>query len=413
MRVLMVTPRLPYPPDRGDTLRSWFLLEGLAARHEIWLASVCEHAPTPAVRAVLARSCRAAAIFPSGQALRWARGVTSWLAGRSLTAGYFHDPRLVRTLRTWAAQTKFDALLVYSAGLAPAVADVRGLRRILDMCDVDSAKWREYARTGSGLLRPLYTLEARRVAALEAHVAPAADLCFLVNERERQKLRLIAPAARSTVVPTAVTREAFASEPRHAPPPELRVGLVGSMFYPPNVRGVDWFGREVWPRVRAAVPQAQWWLIGARPTRRVLAWRRLPGVTVTGSVPDTSPYLRALRVFICPVASELGVQSKLVVALAAGCPAVVTRAAAGGLVWDPPAPFLVAGDAAEFAAGVVRLLRDDALWCTLSARARAIAEHHYAAARQIARVEEFLAGSPAVRAGPATPARACPVEVGP
>ena len=393
MRILLLTPRLPYPPDRGDTLRSWGLLDGLAHRHEVWLATIHHKPPTPAELAQIKQRCRVAAIFVRSAARRWLGGLCSLLAGRSLTEGYFCDGRAAATLRRWSAAAGFDAVVTFSSSVAPLANVVSAPRRILDICDVDSAKWMRYAAHSGSPLRWLYALEGRRVRILEAQAAAAHDVCLLVNRREQGKLAALLPEVLTDVVPTAVDvaayREVASSGQRS--PPEPTVGVVGSMFYPPNVQAVNWFGREVWPQVRRQVPAAKWLIVGARPGRQVRRWGRCPNVTVTGYVPDVRPYLKVLRVFISPVTGDIGVQSKVVVALAAGRPAVVTPDVAAGLEYDDPPPFLVADDPDRFAAAVVRLLTDDGLWRGLHRRAQEVAESYYRVERQVALVEKWLA----------------------
>ncbi len=391
MRLLMLTPRLPYPPDRGDTLRSWHILRGLAPRHEVWLASLTDGEPPPDHLERVRSLCRQLEVFPRspGQALR--RGALRLLSGGSVTEGYFSDPRLTECLRAWATTGTFDALLTYSSGLARLSGLVPARRRVLDLCDVDSAKWDRYARRSWPPLSWLYRHEARRVRTLEAQGCRGHHLCLVVNERERRKLRHGVPDATAAVLPTAIDVSEFADLPVD-PAPEPLVGLLGSMFYPPNVRAVHWFGSHVWPRVLAQVPQVRWLIVGSRPTRDVRSWENCPGVTVTGYVPDIKPVLATLRVFINPVDGDLGLQSKVVVAMAAARPAVVTPDTAAGLVYSDPPPFLIAASPETFAASVVRLLRDDAQARALAARARATAWQNYHAPQQVKRLEAWLAG---------------------
>lgn len=393
MRILMLAPRCPYPPNRGDTVRSWPVLNGLAERHELWLACVDTVEPRPADLDHVRQRCREVAVFtrPAWRCL--ARGVLSALTGASVTAGYYEDPRLIRTLHDWCQRTHFDALLTYSSSIARAAQAVPTQRRVLDLCDVDSAKWATYARRSGWPLAWLYRLESLRVAHLEHETARRHDLCLVVNDRERRKLMHVVPQAHAEILPTTVDLTEYAP-PADAPQPpaEPVVGMVGSMFYPPNVRAVNWFGRYVWPRVRQSVPAARWLIVGSRPNRQVQRWAREPGVTVTGFVPDVRPHLHSMRVFASAVDGDLGVQSKLIVAMAAGRAAVVTPDTAAGIVYDDPPPFLIAGAPAGFAEAVVRLLRDDAQARAVGRRARAVAEANYSAARQVPRVEHWLGG---------------------
>lgn len=395
MKILMLAPRFPYPPIRGDCLRSWGEVEYLAQRHDLWLACVDRACPPAVHLAHVRERCRDVAVVVRPHLSSLARGGLSWVAGRSLMEGYFGDERLAAIVRRWDEAVGFDSVLTFSPAMAPYAALVRAQRRVLDMNDVESARWHAQAACSAVPLRWLYALEGRRLARAEPAWVQAHDTTLLVNEREREKL----PASlrdRAAVVRTGVdvARYDVARTDGGAPalPHRPVVGFLGSMSYPPNVRAVEWFGRSIWPRVREAIPEARWLIVGRQPARSVRRWGRRPGVAVTGRVDDVRPYLARMRVFVCPVREQVGVQTKLIEALAAARPAVVTPQAAAGLDYDDPPPFLVAGAAEEFAAAVVRLLRDDAPARALAARARAIAEASYDADAQWQRIEAWLGG---------------------
>lgn len=411
MRILMLTPRFPYPPDRGDRLRSWQVLESLSARHDVWLACVERQAPPPAALQHVRQRCRDVAVFVRSGWRSLLAGVRSALAGRSLTEGYFGDARLSTLLAHWSQAAQFDALFVYSSGLAPFSAHVPAARRILDLCDVDSAKWRIYAHQSIPPLRWSYAVEAARVRKLEARAAQTHDLTLVVNAREQNKLRRIAPHAETAVLPTTVALTAGAHP---AVPTDPVVGFVGCMTYPPNVRAVTWFAANVWPQVRAAVPAAKWLIVGGPVAPCIRRLSKLPGVTVTGYVADAHTYLRQMRVFVNPVRGDLGVQSKLLVAMAAGRAAVVTPDAAGGIDHGDPPPFLIARTPAQFTDAVVRLLRDDAHVTHVAARAVQTIASQYTPAAHMRRLETWLAGArpSAVLPRPATLRTPALAEVG-
>ena len=402
MNILMLTPRFPYPQNRGDTIRSWNELEYLTRRHDVWLGSLNERRPDPAHLERVRGICRDVAVVSRSTPAPLLRGGISLLRGRSLTEGFFSSFSLERTIAAWAASVGFDAVLTYSSAMAP-FAELVDTRRVLDMVDVDSYKWQVYADRSRPPLRWLYALEQRRLAALEAECVRSHAVTLVVNERERRKLITRLGPRRSDVAPTCVElaegTQASTSGPGSDLPSEPIVGCLGSMFYPPNVRAIEWFGRNVWPRVRQALPQARWWIVGSRPVRRVRRWGREPGVTVTGFVPDPRQYLEAMRVFVNPVDGDIGVQSKLLVAMAAGRPAVVTPDSAAGIDHAGEPPFLIERTPEGFADAVVRLLRDDALAARLSTRARNLIANSYQSDQALRRVERWLRGDPTPKRG--------------
>lgn len=411
MKVLLLVHRFPYPPTRGDCLRSWGEVTHLAQRHDVWLACVDRALPQRDHLKAARTVCRDVAVVVRSGPRCLLHGALSLATGGSLTTGYFRDDRLACTLRTWDTTVGFDAVLTFSPAMAPYATLVRARRRVFDMNDVESAKWRSYAQRGNLLLRWLYALEARRLPAIETQAIRDHDITLLVNELERSKLDT-PQRERAAVVRTGLDLRHYGrpDTPAWSLPDKPVVGMLGSMSYAPNVRAVNWFGRHVWPRVRAALPGAEWLIVGSRPTRSVRRWQRQPNVTVTGFVDDVRPYLQRMRVFACAPCEQIGVQTKLIEALAASRPTVITPAAAAGIEHADPPPFLVAATADEFAADVLRLLRDDAHARDLAARARALAEEHYDAEEQLACVERWLTADAIPAPDGQTPATISPMN---
>ena len=394
MKILALLPRFPYPPTRGDTVRAWSEVAHLARRHAVWLACVDGRPASAEPLAAIRGLFRDVAVIPRDGRRALIRGARALLAGRSLTEGFFRDARLAETLRHWNGAVQFDAVFTFSSAMAPYAKLIDAGRRVLDLSDVDSAKWAAYARRSVWPLRWLYECEHRRVQKLETACANDHDVCLVVNERERGKFRSLPSTCDCRVVPVAVESrddpcDDAASDANSRNP---LVGFVGSLFYPPNVAAARWFARDVWPRVRANRPDAEWLLVGARPTRAVRRLARIPGVRLIENPPDASEYVRKLRVFVNPVRGDLGVQVKLLHALAAGRACVVTADAAGGLELSEAPPCLIADDATTFADSVLRLLEDDALVADLSAAARTYIRTHHDPGEVLAHFEACMLG---------------------
>jgi glycosyltransferase involved in cell wall biosynthesis len=236
--------------------------------------------------------------------------------------------------------------------MAPPLA---GIPFILDFVDVDSAKWAAFAGAARFPRSWVFRREARCLSAFEAAAARAACVSLVVNERERDALGQLCPDADIRVVPNGVDLTAFA--PSAPPAVEPRVIFTAVFNYRPNADGARWFARCVWPRVLAAIPSARLTLAGAQPTAAV---RKLAetdaSVEVTGRVDDMRPYLWRSAVAIAPIFEARGVQNKVLEALAAGLPTVVTPVVRDGLPKEALPGCRVAGTAADFAGAVVDLL---------------------------------------------------------
>lgn len=411
MKILILVHRFPYPPTRGDCLRSWGEVQFLGSRHDVWLACIDRKTPRPEDLDQARAVCRDVAVVTRGGAASLACGGMSLLHGRSLTEGYFWDERLAAILRQWDGAVGFDAVLTFSPAMAPYAALVRAPRRVLDMNDVESAKWRSYAQRGNRALRWLYAWEARRLPRMEAAAIGDHNVTLLVNALERDKL---SPAQRecATVVRTGLDLSHYGTldDPGWELPTDPVIGMLGSMSYAPNVRAVNWFGRYVWPLIESACPAAQWLIVGSRPTRAVRRWGRARNVTVTGFVPDVRPWLRRMRVLACAPCEQIGVQTKLIEALAASRPTVITPAAAAGIEYDDPPPFIIAAAARQFAGSALHLFRDDAHARALARRARLLAEQYYDAHDQLRTIERWLTGDTIQSGNRQTPTHVAPMK---
>jgi len=226
---------------------------------------------------------------------------------------------------------------------------------VLDMVDVDSAKWAAFGEAASFPRSWIFRREARCLAAFEQHAVAAARSVVVVNERERETLLRLAPDAGVVVAPNGVDVDALS--PRDLPMTGERVIFAAVFNYAPNADGAIWFAREVWPRVREARRSARLTLAGASPTRAV---RRLAeadeSIEVTGSVKDIRPFLWQSAVSVAPIFQARGVQNKVLEAAAAGLPAVVTRPVWEGLPQEVLPACRMAESAERFAAEIVRLL---------------------------------------------------------
>lgn len=392
MKILYLTPRFPYPPNRGDALHVWHQLRYLAQRHEVWFACVDQHRPSAANLAHVRGMCREARVYARPRVISLARGAVSLCAGASVTQGFFWNAACARDLRQWSGRVAFDAVLTFSSAMSDYAALVDARRRVIDLSDVDSQKWAEFAAYATPL-RGLYALESKRVAALESRALALHDSCLVINRREQRKLNERFGGVSSDVFCAAVDPSPD-DPPQAVAPREPIIALIGSMDYAPNVRAVERFARDVWPIIARERRDARWLIVGRNPTRSVRRLGRLKRVTVTGTVPRVQPYLSRTRVIVNPVAGTIGLQTKLLVALAAGKAAVVSRDSAEGIDYDGRAPFLIADTPADYAAATLRLLDDDELARELSHRAQAMVTQYYDPARHLNRLDQYLAATP-------------------
>jgi sugar transferase (PEP-CTERM/EpsH1 system associated) len=388
MRALFLTHRLPYAPNRGDRIRAYHLLREMARFADVSLVSLVHddeeqsHAGAVpfATSIVTARSSRTRSIV---------RGAAGLLTGRPLTHMLLDAPGLSSTLATLVTREPPDVVLAYCSGMARLALEppLDGLPFVLDMVDVDSAKWAALAGSSRGIRRWVYGREARTLGSFEASAATRARATLAINAREGESLRAVAPDARIHVIGNGIDLEAF--RPPDAPVDRLTVIFAGVLDYAPNEAGVRWFATEVWPRVRSAVPAARLALVGSGVTR---ALRRLAAddssIDIIGAVQAVQPHLWKAAVSVAPLRVARGLQNKVLEALAAGLPVVVTQQVNDGLPLEARGGCVVADSAEAFASAVTALLRTSA--GDRRRRASQAALEHLTWAEQLAPLEQIL-----------------------
>ena len=332
MRVLFLTHRLPYAPNRGDRIRAYHALALMARQCEVDLLSFVADREEEGQKAALTGMVRSVTTIRRPRLRNLLRGCFKLATKEPLTHTLLDAPEVRPALARIVADRKPDVVLAYCSGMVrfALAPPLEGIPLVLDMVDVDSEKWKSLAAKSRIPLAWVYAREARVLARFEAEATNRAGATLVVNERERKSLARLAPEARILVVPNGVDLAAF--RPPGPPSPNVRVVFTGVMNYSANVEAAVRLVRSVWPRVRTGLPGAELYLVGADPSAPVRALQDPgAGVVVTGSVPDVRHYLWDAAVSVAPLAISRGVQNKVLEALAAGLPCVVTPVVADGL----------------------------------------------------------------------------------
>jgi sugar transferase (PEP-CTERM/EpsH1 system associated) len=373
-RLLFMAHRVPYPPDKGERVRAFHEILALADRFRVTVACLAHRPEDTAAAAQLRRFCDEVVVAPAGGTAGRARAAWSLLAGRSATEGFFRSPRLTRTVTRTAAA--FDLVFAYCSSMLPHAMAVPAPARVIDLVDVDSAKWAAYAAQACGPRRWLYARESRAVRALELEALAKCQATLLVS---RAEARALGAAGEGIIaVSNGVDTEYFTPSP---PPAAGAPALVftGTMDYRPNVEGVTQFVRDVWPGLRRRAPQATFTIVGRDPTRAVQQLADVPGVTVTGSVADVRPYLAAASVVVTPLVTARGIQNKILEAMAAGRPVVASTPALEGLDVKVGEELLRADTPEEWLAAILGLASNlsERQAMGQAARARAVADYSW------------------------------------
>jgi polysaccharide biosynthesis protein PslH len=362
MRILFLAHRLPYPPNKGDKIRSFRELETLARSHEVDLFCFYDQPEDSKYFPEVRRYCRD--LYT--EKISWLRSRTqASLAcgcGRPFTTSFYRSPKMAQRIGKAMAERKYDLIFVFSSSMAPYVEGASE-PRVLDMVDVDSDKWRQYADHTPPPKSWLWGAEGRRLAKYEARCARGFSMTLLSTCAEAELLNRNVPSARIEVLENHMDISYF--DPNTVVvPAEIAAWqpymiFTGSMDYFPNVDAVRFFYREVFTLVRAALPRARFVIAGRNPIRAVLQLAGDPAVWVTGSVPDIRPYLRGASIAVCPLRVARGVQTKIFEAMAMGVPVAVSSRAAKAIPERLRLEIHVEDNPERLAAFLVEQLRQD------------------------------------------------------
>jgi len=373
--LLYLTHRIPFPPNKGDKLRSFNILRQLARTHRVWLGSFVDHPDDHRHIPTLRQWCEQTCVIPIEPGIRRVASLRGLLRGEALSLPYYRSPRLARWVGQVVAEQGIRSAVAFSGPMAQYL-DVPGLsRRVVDFCDVDSAKWTQYAADRRWPMSWLYRREGERLLDFERRAAAAVEASLFVTEAEAEVFRRAAPEVghRVGVMQNGVDAEYFS--PEHAgvspyPGGGPVIAFSGAMDYWPNVDAVCWFATELLPVIRRAVPGVRFWIVGMNPAPAVQA---LAGedVVVSGTVPDVRPYLAHADLVVAPLRIARGIQNKVLEAMAMARPVVLSAAPAVGLAARDGQECSIAADGDAFCARAVELLGDPARRAAIGEAARA------------------------------------------
>lgn len=396
-RLLFLAHRIPFPPDKGDKIRAWHMLDHLAGRWEVDLGCLVDDPADLVHLDVLRRRC--AMVEHAVLGARVMRTLAGLRPGQPLSLGWFRDARLAAWARAGLAAGRYDAVFAFSSAMAPYAmgAAPAGTRRVLDMVDVDSEKWRAYATGARPPMRQVWAREARTLLAFERQAATAFDRTLFVSRQEAARFAELAPEVADRIgwVDNGVDLARF--DPALAFAPGLgpsALVFTGRMDYRPNIDAVCWFAEAVMPLLRSRLPQASFVIVGAKPAAEVLALARQPGIRVTGEVPDTAPFIAAAAACVAPLRIARGIQNKVLEAMAMARPVVAAQGCVDVIDAAAGRELIGADSADDYVQAVDELLADAGRRESIgvAARARVLAAYSWPA--RLARLEQDLGVKP-------------------
>ena len=404
--LLYLVHRLPYPPNKGDKVRSYHLLKHLARQHRVYLGTFVDDPADEAYIHTVRQLCQdthVARLTPRTARLRSLSGL---LTHQALGLGYYRNTGLQSWVNQTLADQKIDAIVVFSSVMAQYVDDMsdgNGPPILIDFVDVDSAKWTQYAANHKWPMSWLYGREGERLLAYERGVAALARHSFFVTENETALFRKMAPECANRVTPMSngVDADYFSPDPaRVSPfvlagageqlqPAEIPLVFTGAMDYWPNMDAVIWFVSEIFPALRQTWPQTRFYIVGRSPPPSVLALAS-DSVVVTGTVPDVRPYLQHATVVVAPLRVARGIQNKILEAMAMARPVVATQSCVEAIDAHTGLELFSAGDANDFVAKIDALLKAPTLAASVGQSGRQRVVNSYSWAAHLAGIDRYL-----------------------
>lgn len=398
-RLLMLTHRLPYPPDRGDRIRSFNLIKQLAQDFDLAVASTSEEPIWLQHHQLLSAMCSRVALYPITRGSIRFRGGMGMLRGRAVTPSCFFRQGLCDQLFRWQEEAPFDAILTFCTGM---IEYVRRLRRhtpkpftgrhVLDLVDVDSAKWESYADSSWFPKSLVYRMEAHRLRSIEKGNYEPFDALTVVSKAEAQAYRNTVSTDQPVhAVGNGVDLTYFHPLPEAETP---TLCFVGVLNYRPNSEGIIWFVQNVMTELHRQRPDVKLLIVGRHPTPKIEELSRFPGVEIVGSVPDVRAYIRESQIMIAPLLLARGVQNKVLEAMACARVALCSPAAAEGIDAEAGRDFLVAEGPESWVSQILELFEQPERCRAIAQAARTCVETRYSWEARLKPMKSLLTGQP-------------------
>ena len=400
--LLYLVHRLPYPPNKGDKVRSYHLLKHLAARHNVFLATFIDDPDDEAHVDTVRKLCSDLHVARLKPITAKLRSLGALLSNEALGLRYYRNAGLREWVNRTLTENRIDATVVFSSVMAQYVSSASGagsVPMLVDFVDVDSAKWTQYADNHRWPMSWLYQREGERLLAYERQVAARSQRSFFVTENEAALFRKMAPecAAHVEAMSNGVDADFFSPDASRtspfavgsAQPAQIPVVFTGAMDYWPNIDAVSWFVADILPNLLLTWPQIHFYIVGRSPTSAVLALAS-NFVTVSGTVPDVRPYLQHAAVVVAPLRVARGIQNKILEAMAMGRPVVASRSCAEAIEARIGDELVSATTSDDFVHEIDALIKSTAAAAFIGIAGRQRVVQSYSWSAHLARIDRYL-----------------------
>lgn len=329
--LLFLCHRIPYPPNKGDKIRSFHLLQYLSEYYRVHLATFIDDDADWQYTEKVRNLCEEAHFERLDPGVARVRSLIGLLTGEPLSIPYYANRRLAEWVDGQVKGGGIERVIVYSSAMAQYVAGNAGRvkHKVIDFVDVDSDKWQQYAEKKHWPMSWVYRREGDRLLAFDRDVAERFDASLFVSSTEADLFRKLAPEAAEKIgyYNNGVDTNYFSAAHSYDNPytsDSTALVFTGAMDYWPNADAVVWFAQTILPMIRKEMPEVIFYIVGSNPTEQVQQLNKLDGVVVTGRVDDVRPYIHYALAAIAPMRVARGIQNKVIEAMAMSRPVVVS-----------------------------------------------------------------------------------------
>jgi len=393
--LLFLCHRMPYPPDKGEKIRAFRILEHLAQQYRVHLGCFIDDVADEAHVRTVEGHCSGLGWFPRSPKNTKFKALAGLLRGEPLTVASFANNAMHKWVRDLIAREKPKVIFVYSSAMAQFIpAEALGRTQlIMDFVDVDSDKWTQYARTAAFPMNWVYSREARKLLAFDRAVAARANASLFVSDAEAELFRRLSPSTAATThaIANGVDCEYFAPTHTFASPfsgPGPHLVFTGTMDYRPNIDAVVWFADEIFPAIRRLRPNATFNIVGSKPSKAVVSLGERDGIHVTGRIPDVRPYLAHADAVVAPLRIARGIQNKVLEGMAMAKAVITTPQGLEGISAVPDQHLLLAETPEDFVNAVVNL--SPAAAAKLGCAARQLMDERYGWTSQLSALDHLI-----------------------
>ena len=391
MKVLFLSHKVPFPPNKGDRIPTYYRMKHLHGQgHEISMIYPSFSAQDLAHIGDVQQYCSDVVTTLIRPTLSKITSLLGLFTDKPLTLPYFYSKSLQKKVKQLLAKEKFDVIYVYSSSMAQYVFDVKGVTKIMDLADSDSHKWLQYARHTSWPMKQVYKREGITLKAYEQAICKEFDEVIAISNDEKTLFESYIDRTDFKVVPNGVDYDYYVPNTREYEAKQLV--FVGAMDYYANVDCVVHFVHNILPLVRTRVPDVKFFIVGVNPTHAVKRLSRIENVIVTGKVDDVRPYLQNSCACVAPLRIAQGIQNKILQAMAAGVPVVTAHKGNEGINAVHGDSICVADDFQEFADYVIKLITDPHVRVRISKRGREFITENFQWEKNMNLFEEIVTG---------------------